>query len=44
MASGGAYFAKDSGQDNLHLNATGAIVAGGHMANAIKAALPQLVA
>jgi hypothetical protein len=43
MASGGAYFAKDSGQDNLHVNAAGAIVAGGHMANAIKAQLPQLL-
>ena len=44
MASGGAYFAKDSGQDNLHLNAPGAIVAGGYMAGSLKAVLPQLVA
>jgi hypothetical protein len=35
MAAGGAYFAKDSGQDNIHLNAPGAIVGGGHMAAAL---------
>lgn len=40
MASGGAYFAKDSGQDNIHLNAPGAIVAGNYMAQPIKALLP----
>ena len=39
MASGGAYFAKDSGQDNIHLNAAGAIVAGGLLASALVAGL-----
>ena len=35
MAAGGAHFAKDSGQDNIHLNARGAVAAGGHLAAAI---------
>ena len=43
MAAGGANFAKDSGQDNIHLNARGAIAAGGFVAAAIKAWLPQIV-
>lgn len=42
MASAGAYFAKDSGQDNIHLNAAGVIVAGEHMADSFKAVLPKL--
>lgn len=39
MAAGGAYFAKDSGQDNIHVNAVGAIEAGRLMAQPIIAAL-----
>ena len=39
MAAGGAYFARDSGQDNIHLNAAGAIEAGRLMAQPIIAAL-----
>lgn len=39
MASGGAYFVKDSGQDNLHVNAPGAIAGGKAWADAIKAAV-----
>ena len=41
MAAGGANFAKDSGQDNIHVNARGAIVAGGYMADSVKAWLPK---
>ncbi|WP_293882594.1 hypothetical protein [Sphingomonas sp.] len=43
MAAGGAYFAKDVGQDNIHLNARGAIAAGAAVATTIKAWLPQVV-
>lgn len=39
MAAGGAYFVKDSGQDDLHLNARGAIAAGGFNAAALLAGL-----
>jgi hypothetical protein len=37
MAAGGAHFAKDGGQDNIHLNARGAVAAGGHLAAAVTA-------
>lgn len=41
MAADGAYFAKDSGKDNIHVNAVGAIAGGAAWANAVKAWLPQ---
>ncbi|WP_066486167.1 hypothetical protein [Sphingomonas sp. CCH9-F2] len=43
MAAGGANFVKDSGQDNIHQNARGAIEAGRLVANSVKAWLPQIV-
>lgn len=39
MAAGGAYFAKDVGQDNLHLNAAGAVAAGGYVSAALLSAI-----
>lgn len=42
MAAGGGYFAKDSGQDNIHVNAAGAIAGGAAWASALKAVLPRL--
>lgn len=41
MATGGAYFAKDSGQDNIHMNAPGSIVGGGLMGQFILAGINQ---
>lgn len=43
MAAGGANFAKDSGQDGIHLNARGNIIGGGYWAAALKTWLPQIV-
>lgn len=43
MAAGGAYFAKDSGQDNLHVNALGAIAGGSAWADSIKTVIPRLI-
>ena len=39
MAAGGGYFVKDTNRDDIHLNAPGVIVAGGHMSAAILTAL-----
>jgi len=39
MAAGGAYFAKDSGQDNIHPNAPGSIAIGGYLSAALLAHL-----
>jgi hypothetical protein len=40
MAAGGAFLQNESGS-YVHLNGAGAVVAGGHIANALKAVLPQ---
>lgn len=39
MASGGNYFIKDSNQDNIHVNAPGAIAMGGYMSAALLTAI-----